>query len=201
MRGRSMRGICPHCSLNHSSPISGIPGKLEWESQTEFPMVCVENEGSAYTTIRSLYRSGGEDSRTPNARTSWVKSTKPDCEMARLPELVNRRSAYAIVVALVCGDGGAMRGVGAAATAVGGILYSSTVGTVSYALSLMRIGSSEQISMNWFPNWIMTSRTCSSVTSELHELSNGMRSEIETKPAGLAILRLAVISRATTLMS
>ena len=142
MRGRSMRGICPYCSLNHSSTISGIPGRLECESQTELPMVCVENEGSAYTTIRSLHRSGGEDSRTPSALTSWVKSTKPDCEITSLPELVNRRNAYAMVVALVRGGGGAMKGVGAAATAVGGILYSSTVGTVSCALSLMRIESS-----------------------------------------------------------
>ena len=143
-----MRGICPHCSLNHSSPIRGIPGKLEWASQIEFPMVCVENEWSAYTTMRSLYRSGGEDSRTPNARTSWVKSTKPDCEMARVPELVNRRRAYAIMVALACGGEGAMMGVGGAALAAGGILYSSTVGTVSDALSLMRSGSSGPISMN-----------------------------------------------------
>ena len=105
-------------------------------------MVCVENEGSAYTTIRSLYRSGGEDSRTPNAKTSWVKSTKPDCEITKLPELMNRRSAYAMVVALVCGGGDAMGGVEAAATAVSGFVYSSIVGTVSCALSLMRIGSS-----------------------------------------------------------
>ena len=85
-------------------------------------MVCVENEGSAYTAIRSVYRSGVADSRTPNAKTSWVKSTKPDCEIARLPELVNRRSAYAMVVALEYGRGDAIGGVPAAATAGGGIL-------------------------------------------------------------------------------
>ena len=72
MSGRSMRGICPYCSLNHSSPISGIPGRLECESQTALSMVWVENEGSAYTTIRSLNGSGGEDSRTPSALTSWI---------------------------------------------------------------------------------------------------------------------------------
>ena len=67
MSGRSMRGIGPYGSLNHSSFISGIPGRLECDSQIELSIIWVENEGSAYTTIRSRHGSGGEDSRPPSA--------------------------------------------------------------------------------------------------------------------------------------
>ena len=67
MSGRSMRGIGPCGSLNHSSFISGIPGRLECDSHIELSIIWVENEGSAYTTIRSRHGSGGEDSRPPSA--------------------------------------------------------------------------------------------------------------------------------------
>ena len=67
MSGRSMRGIGPCGSLNNSSFINGIPGKLECDSQIELSIIWDENEGSAYTTIRSRHGSGGEDSRTPSA--------------------------------------------------------------------------------------------------------------------------------------
>ena len=72
MSGRSMRGIGPCGSLNHSSFINGIPSKLECDSQIELSIIWDENEGSAYTTIRSRHGSGGEDSRTPSALINRV---------------------------------------------------------------------------------------------------------------------------------
>ena len=72
MSGRSMRGHGPCGSLNHSSFISGIPVRLACDSHIEPSIISVENEGSAYTTIRSRHGPGGEDSRTPSALINKV---------------------------------------------------------------------------------------------------------------------------------
>ena len=137
-----MRGVCPYCSLNHSSHINVMFDKLSWESHTDFPMDCVKNKGSAYTAMRSVYMFGVDDSSAPKAKASWIKSTMPDCEMTRLPVLVKKRNAYAMIVDLEYGRGNAIGGVLDEATTVGGFLYTSTVGTDSCALSLISIGSS-----------------------------------------------------------
>ena len=55
---------------------------------------------------------------------------------------MSNRNAYEMVADLVRGGGGAVGGVGTAGAAIGGFLYSETVGTVSCALSLIRIESS-----------------------------------------------------------
>ena len=72
MSGRSMRGHGPCGSLNHSSFISGIPVRLACDNHIEHSIISVENEGSAYTTIRSRHGSGGEASRTPSALINRV---------------------------------------------------------------------------------------------------------------------------------
>ena len=44
------------------------------------------------------------------------------------------------------------------------------------------------------------SRTCSSLTVEPHDVNNGTRSVIDTKPASFAMLRVTTMSRVTTLI-
>ena len=55
---------------------------------------------------------------------------------------MSNRNACEMVADLVRGGVDAMGGIGATEAAMGGFLYSETVGTVSCALSLIRIVSS-----------------------------------------------------------
>ena len=47
---------------------------------------------------------------------------------------------------------------------------------------------------------VRISRTCSSLTVEPHDVNNGTRSVIDTKPATFAMLRVTTMSRVTTLI-
>ena len=106
------------------------------------PIVSVVREGSALAIKRSRHGSGSCSSRALSALMKCMNTTAPLGDVTRLPELVSNRNAYAMVIDLVRGGGGAVGGVGAAEAATGGFLYCETVGTVSCALSLIRMESS-----------------------------------------------------------
>ena len=63
-------------------------------------------------------------------------------DIPRLPALVSNRKACEMVDDLVRSGVDAVGGMGATEAAIGGFLYSAKVGTVSCALSLIRIVSS-----------------------------------------------------------